>query len=175
MAKYIFKPYHDIFPHLFADEKERLGKYLTGKYQIEHFGSTAVSGLGGKGIIDLYVIVSRQRVGKAKKEIEKAGYLFRSNSGTTRRLFFLQELPDANEEKRVYHLHLTDVKNLDFQNDILFRDYLRTHHGAAKEYAQIKQKAVKEANESKELYMQIKQPVIQKILKKALESRILEE
>lgn len=175
MAKYIFKPYHDIFPRLFADEKNRLGKYLTGKYQIEHFGSTAVPGLGGKGIIDLYVIVSRQRVGKAKKEIERAGYLFRSNSGTARRLFFLQELPDAIEEKRVYHLHLTDMKNLDFQNDIRFRDYLRTHHDAVKEYAVVKRKSAQEANESKEMYMRIKQPVLQKILKKALEGRILKE
>ena len=62
MNKYIFKPYHEIFPKLFEQEKLRLSKYLTGEYMIEHIGSTAVPGLGGKGIIDIMISVSKDKM-----------------------------------------------------------------------------------------------------------------
>lgn len=62
MSKYVFKPYNSIFPELFEKEKERLSKYLTGEYQIEHVGSTAVQGLGGKGIIDIYLATPRKNL-----------------------------------------------------------------------------------------------------------------
>ena len=51
--KYIFRPYNPIFPELFKNEKERMEKILGDNLKIEHIGSTAVMGLGGKGVIDI--------------------------------------------------------------------------------------------------------------------------
>jgi GrpB-like predicted nucleotidyltransferase (UPF0157 family) len=46
--KYFFRPYNPIFPKLFENEKIRLRKALGKTVQIDHIGSTAVPGLGGK-------------------------------------------------------------------------------------------------------------------------------
>ena len=51
MKKYVFKPYNPKFPVLFEQEKQRIASHLKEKAPIEHVGSTAVPGLGGKGII----------------------------------------------------------------------------------------------------------------------------
>ena len=50
VKKYVFKPYSKIFPELFQKEKERISPNLKEALAIEHVGSTAVPGLGGKGI-----------------------------------------------------------------------------------------------------------------------------
>jgi len=55
--KYIFRPYNPIFPELFKNEKERMEKILGDNLQIEHIGSTAVLGLGGKGVIDILISI----------------------------------------------------------------------------------------------------------------------
>lgn len=62
MKKYEFKPYNPAFSKYFEEEKKRLSKYLSGDYQIEHIGSTAVPGLGGKGIIDIMIAVSKEQM-----------------------------------------------------------------------------------------------------------------
>ncbi len=62
MKKYIFDPYDEIFPELFAKEKKRIASYLPKALQIEHVGSTAVPGLGGKGIIDIAILVEKQDI-----------------------------------------------------------------------------------------------------------------
>lgn len=55
MLKYVFRPYDPIFPKLFIKEKNRLKKFLGRTVLIEHVGSTAIPGLGGKGIIDIAI------------------------------------------------------------------------------------------------------------------------
>lgn len=55
MNKYVFKPYSALFPNLFAKEKARIVQHFLFPASIEHVGSTAVPGLGGKGIIDIAI------------------------------------------------------------------------------------------------------------------------
>jgi GrpB-like predicted nucleotidyltransferase (UPF0157 family) len=60
MKKYVFKPYSKNFPELFQKEKERIVSNLNLPLVIEHIGSTAVPGLGGKGIIDIGIATDRR-------------------------------------------------------------------------------------------------------------------
>jgi len=55
VKKYVFKAYSPIFPKLFEKEKDRIKKILGENDLIEHVGSTAVPGLGGKEINDIYI------------------------------------------------------------------------------------------------------------------------
>ncbi|NGX48826.1 MAG: hypothetical protein K940chlam5_00418 [Candidatus Anoxychlamydiales bacterium] len=48
MKKYIFAKADPTFKALFKEEKKRLKKIVKSKVSIEHIGSTAVAGLGGK-------------------------------------------------------------------------------------------------------------------------------
>lgn len=168
MNIYVFKEYNPLFRDLFSAEKERLQTRITVALYVDHFGSTAVPGLGGKGIIDIYVIVPKGEVSNAANQLEDMGYEFRPNSGTEDRLFFLANLPDPLEGERRYHVHLTHPDNLDYKKDIVFRDYLREHPEAAEIYAQVKKKAAQNAGGSKEKYMNYKRGIISEIIEKAM-------
>ena len=52
--RYVFRGYSKRFLVLFAYEKKKLRQILPSAL-IEHFGSSAVPNLGGKGIVDVMV------------------------------------------------------------------------------------------------------------------------
>lgn len=168
MKKYIFKQYNPIFPALYKQEEQRLKKILGEKYLIEHIGNTAVPHLGGKGIIDIMVSGPRKLINQASKLLQKqAGYEFKTSGGDEERLFHQQDLPDIKEGMRRYHVHVTFPESESRKKAIVFRDYLKQHPKDLKRYAQIKQRAAIEAREDRNIYLAIKQPFIDEIIRKA--------
>ena len=107
--KYIFRPYNPIFPELFKKEKERMQKILGDASQIEHIGSTAVPGLGGKGVIDISVSVPKKQWPDVSSKLESLGYQYRKKDDEreNEELFFMANLPDSELGTRLYHIHLT--------------------------------------------------------------------
>jgi len=97
MSKYVFKPYDEIMPILFKQEKERLLKFLKVEVIIEHVGSTAVPGLGGKGIIDICIAVNKDKMLIISSQIQKIGYEFKQHASVEDRLFHQIDLPDNKE------------------------------------------------------------------------------
>lgn len=171
MKKYVYKPYEQTYPEMFRREKNRLDKLLPNNYVIEHIGSTAVPGLGGKGIIDIYITVSQDQLSQVKQELESVGYIHIPEVGEGERLYFRIDLPDKLEKIRRYHVHISEHGNKDFLQAVAFRNYLRENKDAKVEYIAIKQQAVKEAAGDKEIYMRIKKPFIRKVLNKTIEGR----
>lgn len=159
-------PYNINYPKLFEIEKEKIKKIL-GNITIEHFGSTAVPNLGGKGYIDIYVVVDKNDLNKTSKIIqEKLGYEYKAYASIkNERLFYLR-----NTEEARYHLHLTYTNNPDYVQAIKFRDYLRNHPDEALEYEEIKKLASVKANKeltkqnAKRVYMDSKVKLINKII-----------
>lgn len=168
MKKYEFKIYNPNYPATYESEKQRLSQFLAGNYQIEHIGSTSVPNLGGKGIIDIMIGVSKERMEEISQQAQKAGYIFRPLASTPDRLFLRTEYPEDFERNAAYHIHITYPESDEWKKPIAFRDYLRTHPEDVKKYSEIKQKAAREANEDKNVYMKIKESVINEILNKAL-------
>lgn len=164
MKKYVFKPYSSQYNELFEKEKNRIAAVLKGPAQIEHVGSSAIPGLGGKGIIDIAVAT------KSKEEIADdlliLGYEFCLGFSSEERFFFKITLPDLQEGQRVYHVHVMEPKSPEFENMIFFKDYLTTHPVEAKEYEKLKKKAALASHEEGRIYRQLKEPFIQKVLKK---------
>ncbi len=168
MKKYEYKPYNTAFPKLFEKEKERLSKYLLGKYKIEHIGSTAVPGLGGKGIIDIMIAVPKDQMEIISQQAQKAGYIFRPLASTETRLFLRTEYPEDFSKENAYHLHVTFLESADWREAIAFRDYLITHPEVLNRYSEVKSKAAQEANENTDKYKSIKGTVLKEIIQKAL-------
>lgn len=170
MSKYVFEPYNAIFPVLYEAEKKRLRNLLTGNYKIEHVGSTAVPELGGKGIIDIYITVPKEKLLNTSQKLLDMGYQYgKTASKKPPYIFHKIILPDPLENKRLYHVHLSYPEYEDYVNAIAFRDYLRTHPKDMQKYSEIKQKAALEANENRNIYIRVKSPFMQEILKKALQ------
>lgn len=171
--KYKFRPYNAIFPKLAEKEIERTRKVFGNMVQLEHVGSTAVPGLGGKGVIDLLMVVPKERWRDASEKLSKLGYEYKKNAGVVgERLFFQINLPDNEIGSRLYHLHLTYNGSRDHKELVGFRDYLRGHPDKAREYAGIKSKAAKAVenlatkDEMKEKYGTMKKDFIEEIVNK---------
>ncbi|MCE2983731.1 MAG: GNAT family N-acetyltransferase [Parachlamydia sp.] len=161
--KYLFKPYSKIFPDLFQKEKERIAPSLTNVLAIEHIGSTAIPGLGGKGIIDIAISIPKEEMEHASNSLKKLGYEFRPTYSNPDRFYFITYLADPEEGSRRYHIHLTYPENKEWKELIGFKDYLKTHPEAIEEYATIKKQAARLANQDGEQYRKMKEPIIQKI------------
>jgi GrpB-like predicted nucleotidyltransferase (UPF0157 family) len=164
MKKYVFKPYSARFPTLFLAEKARISERISECIDIQHVGSTAVPGLGGKGIIDIAIAIDPSDTHKVSAKLQELGYEFRKNGSTEERLFFRADLPDEEESKRRYHVHLTFPDSKECKNLLLFRDYLRAHPNVAKEYAKLKKEAAELANENGPEYRRLKAHIFKQIL-----------
>ncbi len=168
MKKYEYKPYSFNSPNLYKIERDRLAQLLSGRYQIEHIGSTAIPGLGGKGIIDIMIAAPKEHMESVSQQAQKARYIFRPLASTETRLFLRTEYPKEFLTESVYHLHITFPESNDWKEAIAFRNYLRNHPEDLNKYAEIKKKAAQEANENIEKYKSMKESVLKTIIAKAL-------
>jgi GrpB-like predicted nucleotidyltransferase (UPF0157 family) len=160
--KYVFKPYSKIYVELFEKEKKRILSVVKLAVGVEHIGSTAVPGLGGKGIIDIAIAVKKQDMEVVIEQLQGLGYEFRPKFSTPDRAYFVIYLPDPEEETRRYHVHLTYPEHSEWKEFIAFREYLRAHPEALQEYEAIKKTAVTEANHDGEKYRKLKEPIFKK-------------
>lgn len=171
--KYVYKSYNELFSKLFLEEKTRLLSILHKEcIDVEHIGSTAIPGLGGKGIIDIGITVAKENIDSTFHKIESLGYIFRETGSSPERWFFRIDLPDPQEGTRRYHLHLTFPESIEWKKLIAFRDYLRSHASTLEEYAELKRKSAEEVNEDGALYRKKKAPFFEKVLAKALKHKI---
>src|SRR3989344_1420125 len=134
MGKYTFKPYNPNFKNLYNKEKLKLNKILPINTKIEHVGSTAVPGLGGKGIIDIVIKTPREKRFQFMKKVERLGY--KSNLDhpkNNKRIFFKKIVKYAGKERHI-HIHLV-LNNKFFDSFIVFRDYLRKNDKERNKYA----------------------------------------
>lgn len=164
-GKYSFYPYDPLFEDLFQKELTRLRSFLDKDILIEHAGSTAVRGMGGKGIIDILIGAPKKNHKKIIKQLQKAGYDFIPRASTEDRLFLQQDLPDVLQKVRRYHIHLTYKNSWDWKNMLTFRDTLRNDPKVYKEYEKIKKKAASEAKGDALKYRAIKKSFIDETVK----------
>ncbi|MDP3639719.1 MAG: GrpB family protein [Nanoarchaeota archaeon] len=167
MKKYIFRKYTPKYLKFFSSEKKRIVKALGSTVKIEHVGSTAIASLGGKGIVDIVVGVSKAKLQEAKKKLEKAGYEFREKASYPERLFFRRDYPYKNRKRRI-HIHLVKFGGTDWKEMIGFRNYLLKHPEVVEQYVKIKKEAVKKADGRGGVYRKHKENFIKSITKKAL-------
>lgn len=126
-------PYNSQWPDLFEEEKERLiarfGKKIIA---IEHIGSTSIPGMLAKPIIDMNVAVaSLDDTGMFIQELPRMGYEYMLNRRFHDRYFF----PKGPREQRTHHLNLVEISSeTGWEYPLRFRDYLRRHADAHKEY-----------------------------------------
>lgn len=164
--------YNKSYPKLFEVEKQRLLDAL-GDVVMEHFGSTAVPGLGGKGYIDIYLAVPKQEMKKYLSKAQKLGYEHRPDGDVIDERFFLKrKAKDKNNSEITFNLHITHLKSENFKECLAFRDYLKLHPEDANKYAEAKKIAVRIANKERErkkgvqAYMKSKSKIIKKIIQR---------
>lgn len=133
--------HRDKWAQMFKDEsyliKGILGDELV---DIHHIGSTSVSGLKAKPIIDIMPVVkSIEKVDLFNKQMEQLGYEPMGEFGIKGRRYFRK-----GTANRTHQIHVFQLDNqLDINRHLAVRDYLRTHPGDAKQYGDLKEDLAK--------------------------------
>jgi GrpB-like predicted nucleotidyltransferase (UPF0157 family) len=135
---------------------------------VDHIGSTAVSGLAAKDVIDVQISVP---------ELDRAADLlaplfthgFRQRGGFRHDLFFGMSETDPElrklylrepEGERRTHIHVRERGRFNQRYALLFRDYLRATPAACTAYEELKRRAAHLFPENIEGYLYIKEPVL---------------
>ena len=162
----IFLVPHDDKWNVYYDEiRNFLEKILSG-YPIErisHIGSTAISGIWAKNIVDVMVEISKGAdIDNVAKKIEESGFVRMSTEKN--RISFNRGYTKNGFAEKVFHLHLRYAGDND---ELYFRDYLNEHPQTAKEYEALKLKLWKQFEHNRDAYTNAKTDFIQKWTREA--------
>lgn len=163
--KYKFDKYDGKYKKLYSQEKTKLKKFLSNSIKIEHIGSTSIPGLGGKGIIDIFISTRKKEINKIKKNLEKHRYTFIKISDDKQRLFFQKDYRYKEKTRRI-HIHLTWNNSKNWKDTLHFRNLLRKNVKLLKKYEKIKKIAIKKSKGDGKKYRKHKDNFFKKMLKK---------
>lgn len=162
-------PYDPRWPDAYHHEQEHLRSCLPPGLvgRIEHFGSTAVPGLGAKPIVDVLVEVSDLEATKSQiaplLEAQGYDYLWRpthGEDGPPWYAWFIKRDPASGA--RTHHIHMVEA-HFEHWDSLLFRDYLIQHSETAREYETLKRRLASEHPHDRVAYTNGKAEFIQAV------------
>lgn len=148
------------------DEEKKIIQNTIGDIEIEHIGSTSVSGLSAKPVIDMMARVENlPSAANFVEPLEKIGYKYipELELQIPDRKFFQKR--ESNMPK--YHLSFTEPTSKYWKEHILFRDYLRAHPEALAEYENLKTQLAEKFVTDFDAYNAGKTEFIKSIIEKA--------
>jgi len=160
-------PYDGKAPQIFEEVKRFLFNTIPHQIEVEHIGSTAVVGLGGKGIIDVLIITKQKYMRKIVELLESKGYKYNPEGGTVPERLFVSGPYKYKEKELHIHIHITFFGSREHKDKLLFRDYLRRHPDEARNYFELKKHWSMEAGSDGSKYTELKASYINKVLERA--------
>lgn len=132
---------------------------------VHHIGSTAISRIYAKPIIDILVEVKDLlKVDGQNSLMESLGYELMGEFGISGRRYFRKN----NEAGvRTHHIHIFETSSQQVKRHLNFRDYMITHPDDAQRYSELKCKLAREYPTNIDDYMDGKDEFIREIDKKA--------
>ena len=155
------------------DEYEKvvasLGKdIIYNSIKIEHVGSTSVEGLSAKPVIDLDIVIEKDKFEIIKELLNKKGYEHEGDLGIEGREAFSYS---GKEALMTHHLYVCHQDSKELFRHITFRNFLKNNPALAAEYSKVKEQAAVLYPDDIDKYMEFKSEIIEKIYKKC---RLLE-
>lgn len=165
MREIIIVPYDRRWPLLFESEKAlleaTLGKVIV---EIHHIGSTSVSGLAAKPVIDILLEVANlSELDNCNAELAHIGYTARGENGISERRYFTK-----GGDQRTHQVHAFMAGSSQIIRHLAFRDYLIKNKAVAEQYAGIKRAAALACENDIYRYSVLKAGFIEHHLQQAL-------
>ncbi len=146
-----------------------LGKdIIYNSIKIEHVGSTSVEGLSAKPVIDLDIVIEKDKFAIIKELLNKKGYEHEGDLGIEGREAFSYS---GKEELMTHHLYVCPKDSKELFKHITFRNFLKNNPDLAAEYSKVKEKAAVLYPDDIDKYIEFKSEIIEKIYRKC---RLLE-
>ena len=172
MPSIIVVDYDPMWPVLYEEERARI-QALIGDYieEIQHMGSTSVPGLGAKPIIDIMVVIrSLDLVEHTVQPLASISYEYHGEYGIPGRHLFSKPAGVSSFD-HTHHLHMIERSHPQREYHLLFRDYLRGHPEAAREYNELKKALAVKFGADRTGYTNAKTDFIASILAQARAER----
>lgn len=163
--KYSLSEYDSSWVSKFSSIKVLLlGVFGDKVLQIEHVGSTSVSGMKAKPLIDVLVVVEKLEPFEKEKELMiEAGYewhYYPDPEGLAFSKF-------GNEGEKLEGIHLCEKISPWVRKFVAVRDYLRTHPEKVREYSELKQKNAELHPNDYPAYRNAKAPFLEQLKQEA--------
>ncbi|WP_409250875.1 GrpB family protein [Bacillus sp. SCS-153A] len=133
---------------------------------IQHFGSTAISGMKAKPILDLLIGVNSikdiEQFDTAR--LKQEGYYHLPRVNIEGKQVFAKFI-DLESLTKTHILHVVEYEGKWWKEHITFRDYLNSHPSAAKEYEALKIRLAEEHPDDEAAYTSKKKQFVDNILK----------
>src|SRR5262245_60227956 len=166
-------PYDPRWPHDFEIERRRIRAALDSlALRIDHNGSTAVPGLAAKPVIDIQIsVASLQPLASFGAPLAGIGYVHIASADDTWCPFFHR----PRDWPHTHHVHVVEAGGEEERRTLAFRDYLRAHPPAAREYEALKRGLAAAHGgadaTSREAYAIAKTAFIERILRQEFDRR----
>lgn len=161
--------YDPHWPELFAELRDRLTAVLGDlALSVEHVGSTSVPGLSAKPTIDIDVVVAdRSVVPDAIAALARLGYVHEGDLGVAGREAFRNP---PGVPKHHHHLYVCPADSPQLKAHLVFRDHLRTHPDAMRQYGELKRALAERFGEDRAGYTEAKSEFIARVMTEAMRS-----
>ena len=161
-------PYDSHAPEIFRSVKQFIISIIPYNVEVEHVGSTAVTGLGGKGIIDILIITERrEHLAEIAEILRDNGFSHNPEIRHAEDRFFVSGPYRYKGNDLHIHIHITFHKSVTHGDMLAFRDYLRIHPEEAENYYELKKEWSREAGSNASRYTELKTTYINKLLDRA--------
>lgn len=155
--------HHKDWAILFGNEKKSLKKLLGNNIRIEHVGSTAIPEVYAKPVIDIVIGYTRKDdINDVFDKIKSLDYEDMGEKGKPGRRFFAKG-PDDN---RTFYIHVVSINSNNWNEYILFRDFLLQNKKARDNYNRLKKSLFEKYADNRELYTNGKAEFITDIINK---------
>lgn len=160
-------PHNPLWQKAFEDESRQIAAAIGSNVVIiHHIGSTAISGIYAKPIIDLLVEVNDIRqVDEQNSAIAVLGYEAMGEFGIPGRRYFRKHNPAGT---RTHHVHTYQTGSSEITRHLAFRDYIIAHPDQALKYSDLKRELAKQYPDDIEGYMDGKDGFVKEMEQQAL-------
>ena len=126
--------------------------------EVHHVGSTAVPGLAAKPVLDMMPVAAGPAEALAAvPRMTSLDYRYRGENGIPGRCSFEKDV----DGRTVAHVHLFTLDHPTIRKHLAFRDYLRTHRDAARDYERLKRALAEKYRDDREAYTDAKAAFIE--------------
>ena len=165
--KYITE-YKQDWPKRFVQIAGYLKGFLPNACAYHHVGSTSVSGMPAKDIIDLDIEYPRGFLQAVIDGLKEAGYEHQGDLGIPGREAFKPISGSNAADSPSHHLYACEVATFELRKHLAYRDYLRAHPARA-EWLATQKLSVDASAKSRDEYIENKSRYYEVITKESLE------
>ncbi len=170
----IIVDYDPRWPILYEKEKSRILENIRHKViTVEHVGSTAVPGLGGKPIIDIMAGVHNSaEADECLPLLRDLDYKKGPQPEEPDWYYCLDKVYHGKTAKlKNYHLHLVKFMSDHWEKHLIFRDFLQAHPDLAQEYYELKKKLAAKYGSNRIGYTEAKTSFIKFVIDRARQTK----